>query len=405
MEGLGLPHTRYPVVHVAGTNGKGSVVALVAQVLQQAGFRVGMFTSPHIHDYCERININGRTIDPVDLAVRLRKLEGVAEELVRQGLGVPTEFELLTAVAFEHFAAEKVDIAVIETGMGGIYDSTNVVQPEVAAITNVDMDHMQHLGSTVEEIARNKAGIAKSGIPVVCGVMPQAVFRVIKEEAEARGASVVRAQETACLDEIKSLGLSGYSLRFYTPHLGQGDALYSLPGRFQLDNLLTALTVLDVLKSRGWKIARREVVNALKAVRWPGRLEKVYDNPEVIVDVGHNPAAAQAVAGTLNEIYPERRRVLVVGMLDDKEGVGIFKALRDNTQVCIVSCPDSERAENWRRRADEAKPFFPKVLEEEKIEVAVDKALKMAGPNDYVLVTGSFYTVDKARAMFTQPYR
>ncbi|NLB18803.1 MAG: bifunctional folylpolyglutamate synthase/dihydrofolate synthase [Syntrophomonadaceae bacterium] len=399
---MGNPHERLTTIHITGTNGKGSVTAMVSQILVAAGFRVGSFTSPHLHSYSERFQIDQQMISESELWELIGKIAPEAVKALEFGHGSLTEFEILTALAFSYFDSQKVDIAVIEAGMGGIADSTNVITPIISAITNVGLDHVEYLGKDRNSIAQNKAGIAKPGIPLVSGEQDLTVLEVLHEKAREIGAPFYRAQDIVKMEQVISMGLEGFRFDFSTINLRGRDINLSLPGRFQLHNLLTALAIIEFLCQRGYKISGQDVASALARIKIPGRLELVSRNPDIVLDVAHNLEGARSVAEALEEIYPEKNRILVVGILDDKDVPGILESLRYQTRVCIVTRPDGPRGDNWKKCWREAELIFPMVFGVESIEDAVKKGLEVAKTGEYLLITGSFMTLDRARKMLTE---
>jgi len=396
---LGNPHERLIMIHVAGTNGKGSVTAMVSQILMAAGFRVGAFTSPHLHCYSERFQIDRQMISEVELWELIGRVAPEAAKSSELGYGNLTEFEILTALAFIYFESQNVDIAVIEAGMGGIFDSTNIITPLISVITNVGLDHVEYLGKDRISIARNKAGIAKPGIPLVSGERDPMVAEVLQEQARKTGASFYKAWEMVKIEREQSLGTEGFRVDFATPGLtGRGINL-AMPGRFQLENLISVLAVIELLCQAGYAISMQNVASGLAEAALPGRLELVGRNPDVILDAAHNPEGARSVAGALEEIYPGKNRVLIVGILDDKDVPAILESLRCQTRVCIVTRPDGPRGSNWQQCRQEAERIFPLVIGVESIEDAVKKGFEVAKPGEYLLITGSFMTLDRARRM------
>lgn len=399
---LGDPHHRYATVHIAGTNGKGSVTAIVNQILSTEGYRVGVFTSPHLHFYGERIRVNQEFISDDALWSLINELKPAIRECESAGYGNLTEFEILTALAFTYFERQGVDIAVIETGMGGTYDSTNVVQPLVTAITNVGLDHLQYLGPELQDVAYNKAGIIKPGVPLVYGDHDPIALEILSETCTRRGSSLILTTHTARLTCVQNLGMEGFIFDLSTPQFDVKGVSFSLPGSFQLENLATALAILDQLHPRGFPIGQKSLAAALPAIRWPGRMERVHRHPEVILDVAHNLHGARGLARALAEIYPEQKRVLVIGILDDKDGPGIFQSLSAHTRICIVTRPEGDRASDWIERYQQATQVFSEVYLAERIQDAIHQALATVLAQEYILVTGSFMTLDRARRMFTQ---
>lgn len=395
---MGDPHAELKCVHIAGTNGKGSTSLIITNILMNAGYQVGRFNSPHLHSYLERFTVNNREIDKHRLQKYLDEIDGIIQVMQDEGYRHPTEFEILTAIAFQYFKDEKVDIAVLEVGMGGIYDSTNVVVPEVAVITGIDLDHTNFLGSTLEEIAWNKAGIIKENVPVVCGLMEERALQVIKntareKEAELKTSAGIKIKRTARPD------IKGQTLNIDADFLNLKQVRFSLLGDYQLQNLATALAAMEILQKKGYRIKAGDITKALCTLQMPGRLEIIKESPLVIGDVGHNPQAARALAESLHNLLPYRKKILVCGLVDDKDLTNIITHWGNNTRICIVTRPEGHRNNNWLRVKEEWIRRFPdkKVYIRENIEEAVNTGLKLVNADEYMVVTGSFYVLNQAR--------
>ncbi|NLX01429.1 MAG: bifunctional folylpolyglutamate synthase/dihydrofolate synthase [Syntrophomonadaceae bacterium] len=395
---MGNPEQNYPCVHIAGTNGKGSVALIISSVLQQAGYRVGRFISPHIHSYRERFSVNNQEIKEDILLDYLQKIEANLNKMCQEGYERVTEFELLTAIAFEYFKDSKVDVAVLETGMGGLYDSTNVVSPLISIITGVDYDHQSYLGNSLKEIALNKAGIIKPGVPVVVGDMDEMALQVIKDRADSQGSSLFPAS----LCQVKRRGnhnIDGQVVEAKCPGLEIDRVYFSLLGDFQLQNLAVALTSLMVLKQQGYSITNEHIINTLSTLKHPGRMELISSNPPIILDVAHNPQAARQLAYSLKNLFPHRRCIMVCGMLDDKDSMAILQELGGDCRACVVTRPESQRGVHWQRVAAQWLMLYPdkEVWVKEDIEEAVKTGISLLGAEEYLLVAGSFYILDRAR--------
>lgn len=377
------------------------MIAILNQVLSAEGYRVGVFTSPHLHSYRERIRINHELISGDDLWSLINRLEPAIRECEHAGYGSPTEFEILTALAFTYFEQRRVDIALIETGMGGLYDATNVVQPLITAVTNIGLDHLQYLGPGIEDVAYNKAGIIKPGVPMIYGDNDPVVVKILEDTCRSKGAYLRLAGNNARLTRVRNLGMSGFILDIDSRRFSARDIGFSLPGSYQLDNLTTAVTILDELPERGFPI-KKDLGESLSAIRWPGRMERVRRHPEVILDAAHNQHGARVLDRALEEIYPDRSRILVIGILDDKDGPGIFGSLAAHTRLCILTRPEGNRSRNWLQRYQEANRIFPQVFLAEEIEYGIRKALEEVRDQEYILITGSFMTLDRARRFLTQ---
>jgi dihydrofolate synthase/folylpolyglutamate synthase len=389
------------VIHIAGTNGKGSTALIISSVLTEAGYRTGSFTSPHLHTYRERISIDGQPIAGTTFLSYLDKVRAVVEVMKREKADIPTEFEVLTAVALRYFADEMVDVVVLEVGMGGRYDSTNVVYPLAAVITRVERDHVAYLGQTLGEIAYNKAGIIKAGADVVIGEIGSEALSVIMDECQNLGAHPWKVAEYVRLSVLEPCHLQGWNVDIQALGLELQDVFFSLPGTYQLDNLRSALLVISLLRGEGWKLGETAIRRALGSLKWPGRLEVVHDDPLVLIDAAHNPDGVRALAVAVEQLMPARSRVLVCGIVDDKEAGEMLPGLSDLTRVCVITRPRGERSRNWRDKIMLAQEFFPAVLVEESIEKALERALRECRNDEYVLVTGSFYILDAVRQYFT----
>lgn len=315
---MGDPQVELPVLHVAGTNGKGSTVASATSVLRAAGLRVGTFISPHLSDYCERIAVDGHPIGPEELAAIITGLRPIVDRISEGPLGPMTEFEVSTLAALEHFARSRLDACVLEVGMGGRLDSTNVVDPVVSVIAPVDMDHMDRLGDTLGKIAAEKAGIIKPGRPVVVGPQHAEAATVIQERCKTVwapgfwsgrdfGAADAEADTSGTYFLLKGIG------REY------GRVRVNLLGRHQADNAATAVAAAQVfMRERGLALDSEAVLRGLDRVKWPGRFEYFAGPPVVVLDGAHNPHGVDALARTLSDVFPGKKIVFVLGILDNR---------------------------------------------------------------------------------------
>lgn len=397
LRSLGEPHQFLPLIHVGGTNGKGSTAAMLASVFKAAGYRTGLFVSPHLHSYNERFFINGKPMSPCDFADLVTGVRGGVDETARLAGEEPTEFEILTAMAFQYFRRNRVDLAIIEVGLGGELDSTNVInQPLLSVITNVAYDHMDRLGNTLADIARAKAGIIKPGGYVVTAAEKEAL-QVIEEKCRAMGANLFRVDKTARwrIDHRSWTGQSFSATVFGREYDG---LTLPLLGRHQLTNAVTALVSTEVLKRhRGMDIPPEAVYRGLETVNWPGRLEVAQRQPTIVLDVAHNVHGATALREAVMQLA-HRRLILVVALLADKEREKVIETLAIDAYAVVVTRPPNTRAGDWQEVAVWAKRHTDRVYIEEKVAVAVETALALARPSDLVLVTGSFYMVGEARA-------
>jgi dihydrofolate synthase / folylpolyglutamate synthase len=399
MEIMGNPHRKFPSVHVAGTNGKGSTSAFIASMLRAAGYRVGLYTSPHLVSFTERIRINNVPISEartVELARRVRDgyqrpSTGATAELN------PTFFEVTTAMAFTCFADEGVDIAVVEAGMGGRLDATNVITPLVTVITNIDLEHSEFLGNTLALIAGEKAGIIKSGVPVVTGAVQPDVIRVIKREAAARQSPVYRLPDDFKPERISS----GREQRFHYRGIKAAcdGLMITMPGSYQVDNACLALASIECLREAGLPVDEPALHFGLEQTQWEGRLERVAHKPDLYLDGAHNPSSARMLAGAVRDMKREYRRlVLVLGILGDKDYRGIVSELVPLADHVVVTKPEYSRAMDVAALSSEVRALHSSVETAETVSKAVVAAQAIAAPDDLILVTGSLYVVGDARA-------
>lgn len=344
LERLGRPQDRHPVVHVAGTNGKGSVCAILAAVLKAAGYRVGRYTSPHLVSYVERMSVDGRFIAEAELESELQRVSALAGTL-EASLGPVTEFELLTAAAFSWFARQPLDVLILEVGLGGRLDATNVIErPLMTAITRIARDHTALLGDTVEAIAREKAGILKAGVPLVTGAEGSALAE-IAAIAEQLGAPLQLAAEAEWLSE----GAHGDRIRVAGEPYDLG-----LLGAYQAKNAALALGLVEGLRARGWTIEATAVREGLAAARWSGRLDRwtAPDGQTYWFDGAHNLDGVEALATALGDRPTDRGRVLLMGVLADKDPAAMVERLAPLAQTLLLTMPPNTRALDPRELAE-----------------------------------------------------
>jgi dihydrofolate synthase/folylpolyglutamate synthase len=393
LHSVGDPHRRFRTIHIAGTNGKGSTAALIAAVLMEAGFRTGLYTSPHLVDFRERMRIDGREIPAERVVSWSRKL--LPQVWGRRS----TFFEAVTAMAFGWFAEEKVDIAVIETGLGGRLDATNVLSPILSVITTIGLEHTAILGPTVEHIAFEKAGIIKPRTPCVVGVRPGKARRVIERQARRMNAPLVDA--TIIPLRIHSRSIDGTTILLGRKGPGERRHVIGWPGVFQVANVRTALASIEHLRRSGLPVPDGALERGLRGVTsltgMRGRLTLVRRRPRVIVDVGHNPAAVRSLASSLGKLGL-RPSVMVVGVADDKDLRSIARALgRVGREVIAVAArtsralPADDVASAFRSSGVAATPAV-------SVAAGVRLALRRAGVGGTVLVTGSHFVVGEALA-------
>jgi dihydrofolate synthase/folylpolyglutamate synthase len=399
---LGNPHLKIKTVHIAGTNGKGSTSAMIANILKTAGFKVGVYTSPHLHSYTERIRINDTNISYLDFAEEMEKIKNVVPQVLKTTGENPTEFEILTALAFDYFAAQKVDIAVIEVGMGGRLDSTNVLIPEICVLTNISTDHTDSLGPTLTDIAREKAGIIKGRIPVVCSLQDEKVLEVINDKAQSVGAPLYLTEE--CRYTQLSYSVFGQHFALITPNRQYERIPLSLLGDHQLENAATAIYAIEVLQSLGWSINQEAITEGLRSVYWPGRLEYLWLQAPVIFDGAHNSAGAEVLARAIPKYFKYKRLIIVLAILGDKEKEKIINHLGPIGDIFIVTKVPNNRAGKWDDLIELLKKPDKKVFGKENNFEAVDLAFEMAEDGDFICFTGSLYFLGGIREYVLKNY-
>lgn len=405
---LGDPQENLRVIHVAGTNGKGSVSKYLEEGLAACGYRIGLYTSPYIERFNERIRFDGEDISDEDLEYYGQKVVAAAEAMVADGLDSPTEFEVVTALAFLYFQGKAADIIILEVGLGGIGDSTNVIRnPLACVITSISYDHMAQLGNTLAEIAVNKAGIIKTGCPVISNVPQRDAAKIIARKAYAMGSqlydvSKIRAEVFDQTPFSQTVSMELYEKDY-------SDVEISMVGKHQAENLKTALATLEILRKSGAvKLDREALYEGLKRARQPGRFEVIGGGPEagdeskplVIIDGAHNEAGAQALQETMAQYFAGKKILLVAGILADKQIDSIVKFLTKITDQIIVTEPDNPRklaaSELAKHMADAG--VTAEVIAD--AEAAMHRAKELADGYDVILFAGSLYLIGDVRRLW-----
>lgn len=379
---MGNPQKNFRTIHVAGSDGKGSTCAILASVLREAGYNVGLFTSPHVLRFNERISINGEDISDDDLAYYTSRVRHFVDDMKESEIYC-TFFEVTTALAFDYFHRKEVDIAVIEVGMGGRFDATNVIVPDVSVINNISLEHREYLGDTIEKIAFEKAGIIKEGVPVVT-MNPEPALGVISGIAGELGAPLTVVDPGSI--EVLSNGAGGPEFIF------EGNRYtVSIPGRNEAKNAAIAIAALSKLPDFTERI-EEHVSDGLSRVRWPCRLEPVDDH--YLVDVTHTNAGSMGLSADISEIYG--KVVLVFGLLDDKDVEDISRNLAAVASKVIVTTPECPRAKPIDKTFEVMSRYFPDAVKVEGVAKAIEKAEEMRDKNEKVLIAGSFYMAEEA---------
>jgi dihydrofolate synthase / folylpolyglutamate synthase len=391
---LNEPHKRYPVVHVAGTKGKGSTAALITSALRAQGYRVGLYTSPHLQEFNERIQVNGEPIAPralVQLVDDLRPLIDQVEQI--------TWFEITTGLAFEHFSRQKVDVAVIEVGLGGRLDATNVVEPLVSVITSLSMDHMNILGDTLAKIAFEKAGIIKPGRPLALAPQPDEARAVVEQIAAERGSPVLAVGRDVKVTPLAH-SLDGQSVRIEVQGGQAAELSIPLLGLHQVENAATAYAALQLVRQQGLVVSEEAIRAGFAGVNWPARFELLRRDPPVIVDSAHNRDSAQRLRQALDDYLPGREVVLLFGASEDKDVTGILEELLPRVREVVATQsihPRAALADNLVALSEQSGRPAVAVM---PLEAAVEVALARAGQDAAVLATGSLFIAAAVRAVW-----
>ncbi|PKM89357.1 MAG: bifunctional folylpolyglutamate synthase/dihydrofolate synthase [Firmicutes bacterium HGW-Firmicutes-12] len=398
---LDNPQKFLKVIHIAGTNGKGSTGAIISAVLQTVGYRVGAFTSPHLVSYTERISINGVPITEKEFAALLSVVASSFQKVQDATGENPTEFEVLTAMALLYFHIQQVDIVILEVGMGGDIDSTNVISaPLLSVITNVSIEHKEYLGASLPEIAEKKSGIIKAQRPVITASNNEAVLAVLSQKARDNKSEfheVYREMRWSLEEETSD----GQTFKLQSTQQEYGSLYLSLRGEHQVVNAATALLALEVLVTLGWRITLEDIRAGLSVVRWPGRLEVVNTEPLVLIDSAHNPAGMEVLANWLRKQRPKFKNVIfVIGMLADKDRAASVRYIDELVDKVIITKPPSSRAGDF----EEMSSYFTKTKENiiviESLYAALETAMGYAKKGDILLVAGSIYLIGEVRRYF-----
>jgi len=396
MQQLGNPESHYPSIHIAGTKGKGSVAAMCESVLMAAGYKTGLYTSPHLHDYAERIQINGSPIPHDDLIRLVEENKPVFESIAEL-----TTFEITTSLGFLYFQKQNVEAAVLEVGLGGRLDATNVVLPSVTVITSLSYDHTALLGNTLAEIAGEKAGIIKPGIPVVVSPQEQEAIEVIKRIAAERSAPLIQMGKDY-LFEPGTHTLKEQRLKIWQLRKNQSDgkaAHLSIPllGRHQVQNAATAYAALRTFSNAALPLSDQAIRDGFAKTNWPGRFEILQAQPPVVIDCAHNRDSAAKVRQTLQEYFPDRRSILVFGASEDKDIAGMFAELAPVTQRVIATKSFHPRAIDPEKLEEIARTYGLPVEIVPDVPEALEEALQALTDDTLVLVTGSIFIAAGAR--------
>lgn len=387
---LGLNHEEGRYIHIAGTNGKGSVAAMLSAILTTAGYPVGLFTSPHLVNFNERFRLNDQDVAPERLLGLINEVRAAVDEAEP-----PTFFEFATAMAFLYFLKSGAGPIILETGMGGRLDATNIVQPLVAVITNISRDHEDHLGEGLLAIAGEKAGIIKTGALLVTYARQKQVQTLFRNRCQEVGTTLYQGGV-----DFKSRGKAKGAFDYHGLKQDISGLTLNLKGRHQYGNAAVALAVVELLNQDGFPVTETAIRKGLQAARWPGRLEQLPQDPRILLDGAHNPAAALTLAQNLKQTAANGRLIMVMGVMADKDVDAILARLLPLAQTVIFTQPQYFRAATTRDLARRAQAYGLEILQAPRVATAVQQAQSLAGPEDRIVITGSLYTVGEAKEHF-----
>ncbi len=418
LEKLGNPHHKIRFVHIAGTNGKGSTAAILASILRSSGYAVGLYTSPYLLSFTNRMAVNNADISQQELIALVNKIKPLVDQIKDDPkLGHPTEFEVVTVLALNYFAERGVDLVVLEVGLGGRLDATNVITPLLSIITNISLEHTDVLGSTITEIASEKAGIIKQGKPLLTAAEDPEALKVFEERCAALKCRYYRVfpplnsgdllSQNRPVTLLKTITADGQYFDYHGFSIDLKDLFIPLRGKYQLLNAATAIAAVEILAAEGYAVGREAILKGLLKTIWPGRLELLQKKPLVIMDGAHNPAAMEKLAEAIPQYFKYRRLITVIGMLADKDIAAMLKSILPLSDLVVFTRPTLPRAADPQTIAVLAAKdlnFRKEHFIIEDYRAALDKALARAGTDDAVLVTGSLYTVSDVRAYYRERY-
>jgi dihydrofolate synthase/folylpolyglutamate synthase len=393
LNAIGNPHKEIQVIHIGGTNGKGSTAAMMSSILQKEGYQVGLYTSPHLIRFTERIKVDGKEIEEEEVAT----LAGwMRKEIEAAGIPSPfTFFDFTTAMALHYFKQRLVDLAILEVGLGGRLDSTNVVDPLISIITNIAKDHEKYLGKSILKIAREKAGIIKKGKPLITAATQPQVLRLFSKVCQEKGSPYFRVGKEFryVRAEDGDFDYEGLNRKLWSIHL-------NLKGFHQVINATTALGAMEVLEDLGYRVSTDAMIDGLREVDWSGRLEMVSSSPRVILDGAHNPAGALVLKESLEKEFEYQHLILLIGIMKDKDIQSMLHLLAPLADHIILTQPHTDRATPPSLLKKALGQNGEKAEIAEDLKEAIERGLSLAQKEDLLCITGSLYTVGEARAYF-----
>lgn len=401
MDQLGNPQNAYKTIHVAGTKGKGSISAMIASVLVSAGYKTGFYSSPHMLDYTERIQVNGISIEQDDFLEIVNDIYPIIQDV--HGL---TTFEITTGIAFQYFMKKKVDFGVIEVGLGGRLDATNIIVPEISVIASISLDHTAILGDTIEAIAAEKAGIIKKGVPVVVSPQKQSVMRVFEEKAEQEDAQIFQNTDLVEYHSRSStLASQEFTITFpativnkeHSAELQHIQMQIPLLGKHQMENAGTAFCTIKLLQSKGFEITDENIQNGLRNVSWPGRFEILQQHPFVIIDAAHNNESSLRLIDTIQELFPSQKITLIFGASEDKDIEGMLRNFAQISKMVIFTKSTHPRAAEPEKMQRLLRSPLCDTIIIKDVQDALDFALQEAKDEEIIVASGSIFIAAAVR--------
>ncbi|MGG2468357.1 bifunctional folylpolyglutamate synthase/dihydrofolate synthase [Paraclostridium bifermentans] len=399
LELLGDPQNNLKIIHVAGTNGKGSTCSFISSILKESGYKVGLYTSPFLETFTERIRVNGENISEEEVGKIVSLIKEKIEIMVSEGYSYPTEFEIVTAMAFYYYNQEKVDFVALEVGLGGRYDATNVIdKPVVSAITSISLDHTGILGDTLGKIAFEKGGIIKEDCPTIVYPQQEEASEVIKNICAEKKSKYIECdfknieiKSSNINSQIYNCNINGKELR---------DLEIKLIGDHQIKNSIVALNVIEYLNDiKITNISEENIRKGLLETKWPGRIEKISENPMFIIDGAHNEEGAKSLANSIDKYFENKNKILVIGMLEDKDIESVLDLLIPKFNKVITTTPDNPRAIDANKLKEKIERYNIEVTCEPNIKEAVDYALKISNKDDVIISAGSLYMIGNVRTI------
>lgn len=399
LELLGNPQNNLKIIHVAGTNGKGSTCSFISSILKESGYKVGLYTSPFLETFTERIRVNGENIREEEVGKIVSLIKEKIEIMVSEGYSYPTEFEIVTAMAFYYYNQEKVDFVALEVGLGGRYDATNVIdKPVVSAITSISLDHTGILGDTLAKIAFEKGGIIKENCPTIVYPQQEEASEVIKNICAEKKSKYIECdfknieiKSSNINSQIYNCNINGKELR---------DLEIKLIGDHQIKNSIVALNVIEYLNDiKITNISEENIRKGLLGTKWPGRIEKISENPMFIIDGAHNEEGAKSLANSIDKYFENKNKILVIGMLEDKDIDSVLDLLIPKFNKVITTTPDNPRAIDANKLKEKIERYNIEVTCKPNIKEAVDYALEISNKDDVIISAGSLYMIGNVRTI------